>query len=30
MPKGTLGQLLPAWDLNGQMCVLPEAVSVGG
>ena len=30
MPKGTLGQLLPAWDLNGQMCVLPGGRFVGG
>jgi hypothetical protein len=30
MPKGTLGQLLPAWDLNGQVCVLPNGRFVGG
>ena len=30
MPKGTLGQLLPAWDLNGQVCVLPGGRFVGG
>ena len=30
MPKGTQGQLLPAWDLNGQMCVLPGGRFVGG
>ena len=30
MPKDTLGQLLPAWDLNGQMCVLPGGRFVGG
>jgi len=30
MPKGVQGQLLPAWDLNGQMCVLPGGRFVGG
>ncbi|MDR3647528.1 MAG: hypothetical protein P4L20_00435 [Acidimicrobiales bacterium] len=30
MPSGTQGQLLPAWDLNGQMCVLPDGRFVGG
>ncbi len=30
MPTGTLGQLLPAWDLNGQVCVLPDGRFVGG
>ena len=30
MPKGTLGQLLPAWDLNGQVCILPDGRFVGG
>jgi hypothetical protein len=30
MPAGTQGQLLPAWDLNGQMCVLPDGRFVGG
>jgi hypothetical protein len=30
MPKGTQGQLLPAWDLNGQVCVLPDGRFVGG
>lgn len=24
MPSARQGQLLPAWDLNGQMCVLPD------
>ena len=24
MPSGTQGQLLPAWDPNGQMCLLPD------
>ena len=23
-PSGIQGQLLPAWDLNGQMCVVPD------
>ncbi|MGH9918380.1 MAG: hypothetical protein ACRD6W_05870, partial [Nitrososphaerales archaeon] len=23
-PSGVQGQLLPAWDLNGQVCVLPD------
>jgi hypothetical protein len=32
MPSGTLGQLMPAWDLNGQVCVLPDGTGryVGG
>jgi len=30
MPSGTEGQLLPAWDLNGQVCVLPDGRFVGG
>ena len=30
MPSGTQGQLLPAWDLNGQMCILPDGRFVGG
>lgn len=30
MPSGLQGQLLPAWDLNGQMCVLPGGRFVGG
>ena len=30
MPSGTQGQLLPAWDLNGQMCVLSDGRFVGG
>src|SRR5271165_4448617 len=30
MPKGLQGQLLPAWDLNGQVCVLPDGRFVGG
>ena len=32
MPSGTQGQLMPAWDLNGQMCVLPDGSGrfVGG
>jgi len=30
MPKAVQGQLLPAWDLNGQMCVLPGGRFVGG
>ena len=29
MPSGTQGQLLRAWDLNGQMCVLPDGRFVG-
>jgi hypothetical protein len=24
MPSAARGQLMPAWDLNGQMCVLPD------
>jgi hypothetical protein len=30
MPSGTQGQLLPAWDLNGQVCILPDGRFVGG
>jgi len=30
MPSGTQGQLMPAWDLNGQVCVLPGGRFVGG
>jgi hypothetical protein len=30
MPTGQQGQLLPAWDLNGQVCVLPGGRFVGG
>jgi hypothetical protein len=32
MPSGLQGQLMPAWDLNGQMCVLPDGSGrfVGG
>lgn len=32
MPSGTQGQLMPAWDLNGQVCVLPDGTGrfVGG
>ncbi|HXX88587.1 MAG TPA: hypothetical protein VEI83_00025 [Acidimicrobiales bacterium] len=30
MPSGQQGQLLPAWDLNGQVCVLPDGRFVGG
>ncbi len=30
MPTGLQGQLLPAWDLNGQVCVLPDGRFVGG
>ena len=30
MPSGTQGQLLPAWDPNGQMCLLPDGRFVGG
>ncbi len=30
MPSGIQGQLLPAWDLNGQVCVLPDGRFVGG
>ena len=30
VPSGTQGQLFPAWDLNGQMCVLPDGRFVGG
>jgi hypothetical protein len=31
-PSGTLGQLMPAWDLNGQACVVPDGTGrfVGG
>jgi len=32
MPSGRQGQLMPAWDLNGQVCVLPDGSGrfVGG
>jgi hypothetical protein len=30
MPSGTQGQLFPAWDLNGQVCILPDGRFVGG
>jgi hypothetical protein len=30
MPSGLQGQLLPAWDLNGQICILPDGRFVGG
>jgi hypothetical protein len=30
VPSGLQGQLLPAWDLNGQVCVLPGGRFVGG
>jgi hypothetical protein len=30
MPSGNQGQLLPAWDPNGQMCVLPDGRFVVG
>jgi hypothetical protein len=30
MPSGTEGQLLPAWDLNGQVCIFPNGRFVGG
>jgi hypothetical protein len=32
MPSGTQAQLMPAWDLNGQVCVLPDGSGrfVGG
>lgn len=30
MPAGRQGQLMPAWDLNGQVCVLPGGRFVGG
>ena len=30
MPSGAQGQLLPAWDLNGQVCLLPDGRFVGG
>ena len=32
MPSGTTGILLPPWDLNGQVCVLPDGSArfVGG
>ena len=32
MPSGTKGQLMPAWDLNGQVCVLPDGTGrfIGG
>jgi len=31
-PTGTQGQLMPAWDLNGQVCVVPDGSGrfVGG
>ncbi len=29
-PSGVQGQLFPPWDLNGQMCVLPDGRFVGG
>ncbi len=30
MPSGTQGQLMPAWDLNGQVCLLRDGRFVGG
>ena len=30
MPSGTQGQLLPPWDPNGQMCLLPDGRFVVG
>ena len=32
MPSGQQGQLMPAWDLNGQVCVVPDGTGrfVGG
>ena len=30
MPSGLQGQLMPAWDLNGQVCILPDGRYVGG
>ncbi len=30
MPSGAQGQLLPAWDANGQMCILPDGRFVVG
>ncbi len=30
MPSDTQRQLFPPWDLNGQMCVLPDGRFVGG
>ena len=30
MPTGLQGQVLPAWDLNGQVCILPDGRFVGG
>ena len=30
MPSGVQAQLLPAWDLNGQMCILKDGRFVGG
>jgi hypothetical protein len=30
MPSGTQSQLVPAWDPNGQMCVLPDGRFVVG
>lgn len=30
MPSGVQAQLLPAWDLNGQICILKDGRFVGG
>ncbi len=30
MPSGTQGQLVPPWDPNGQMCILPDGRFVVG
>jgi hypothetical protein len=30
MPSGTQGQLVPPWDANGQMCLLPDGRFVVG
>ncbi|MGO9343255.1 MAG: hypothetical protein ACLP6E_12180 [Acidimicrobiales bacterium] len=30
MPSGVKGELLPPWDLNGQICILPDGRFVGG
>ena len=30
MPSGTQAQLIPAWDLNGQVCELHDGRFVGG
>lgn len=30
MPSGTQGQLIPAWDPNGQLCILPDGRMVVG